>query len=122
MRFFHVIFISFAFAKGLNDEIRKQFMELVMTQDNTATEIIQKLTTEVDIIEGDILDTLSAESDLEFLEEIGFEEEDAVDTCQLCTAIRLTPRCRKPIYPGQPTRPRICRACLIYLVAGCLAN
>ena len=64
MRFFHVIFISFAFAKvleqikiivgdvqGLNDEIRKSFMELVMTEDNSATEIIQKLTTEVDIIE-----------------------------------------------------------------------
>ena len=37
--------------QGLNDEIRKQFMDLVMTKDNTATEIIEKLTTEVDIIE-----------------------------------------------------------------------
>ena len=37
--------------QGLNDEIRKSFMELVMTKDNSATEIIQKLTTEVDIIE-----------------------------------------------------------------------
>lgn len=37
--------------KGLNDEIRKQFMEMVMTHENPATEIIEKLTTEVDIIE-----------------------------------------------------------------------
>ncbi|CAG5113949.1 Oidioi.mRNA.OKI2018_I69.chr2.g8038.t1.cds [Oikopleura dioica] len=118
MRFFSVFLISFAFAKGLNDEIRKQFMEMVMTHENPATEIIEKLTTEVDIIET----KLQSKYDSAFLEEIGFEEEDGVDTCQLCTAIRLTPRCRKPIYPGQPTRPRICRACLIYLVAGCLAN
>ena len=47
-----------------------------------------------------------------------FEDEDEDEICQLCGAIRLLPRCRKPV-DGLPTRPKICRACLIY-VATCV--
>ena len=46
-----------------------------------------------------------------------FEDEDEDEICQLCGAIRLLPRCRKPV-DGLPTRPKICRICLIY-VATC---
>ena len=49
-------------------------------------------------------------------------EDDEVDLCRVCGAFRLMPRCRKPVHPGLPTRPKICRICLVYLVAGCLAN
>jgi len=47
---------------------------------------------------------------------------DEVDTCKLCAAIRLAPRCGKPVNPGLPTRPKICQICIIYVVANCIGN
>lgn len=64
-------------------------------------------------IEGEALD----DEIYTFMTPDNFEEED--DFCQVCTAIRLLPRCGKPVSPGLPTRPKICRICLVYVVANC---
>ena len=46
------------------------------------------------------------------------EDEESNPLCTLCGALRLSPRCRKPV-DGLPTRPKICRICLVYLAAAC---
>ena len=47
-----------------------------------------------------------------------FDDEEKSPLCTLCGALRLSPRCRKPV-DGLPTRPKICRICLVYLAVAC---
>jgi len=117
-----LLFVDVTFGSSPTDEIKKEFASLLGDEEVTK---IMALEEERPLMESDIR-TLFSEMPFDEYAEWKMEvnearsqgtsfDDDENPLCQLCAGIRLTPRCRKPV-DGLPTRPKICRICLIYLV------